>query len=65
MQAEQKVMLPRSIQELLGIIFSDVKIQEATECSCKLSALKSTLTLIFHGTMSESMNTEYLYLFLI
>lgn len=65
MQGEQRVMLPRSIQELLGITFSDVKIQAATGCLCKLSALKNTLALIFHGTMSENMNIEYLYLLLI
>ena len=65
MQPEQRVMLPRGIQELVGIVFSDVKIQVTTECSCKLSAPKSTLILIFHGIMGESINIEYLSLLLI
>ena len=57
-------MLPRGIQDLVGIVFSD-KIPVATECSCELSFPKSTLLLIFCGIMGESINIEYLSLLLI
>lgn len=65
MRAEQRVVLPRGIQELVGIVFSDVKIQVAAECSCEIFTPKSTLILTFCAIMGESINIEYLSLLLI
>lgn len=45
MQAEERAVLPRGIQELVGIVFGGVKIQAATECSCKLSTPKGCFIL--------------------
>lgn len=45
MQAEERVMLPRGIRELVGIVFGGVKMQVASECSCKLSTPKGHFVL--------------------